>query len=76
MLRDELYSKIGLVGSLELAILIPQKLGIKSFTKCRDRYRANLIVSSISYLIMSCLQDPFLLFKSFSQTAAIYSQYG
>ena len=41
MLRDELYSKIGLVGSLGLAILIPKKLGIESFTKCRDRYRAN-----------------------------------
>ena len=42
MLRDELYSKIGLVGSLGLAILIPKKLGIKSFSKCRDRYRTSL----------------------------------
>ena len=41
MLRDELYSKIGLVGSLGLAILIPQKLEIESFSKCRDRYRAS-----------------------------------
>ena len=40
MLRDELYSKIGLVGSLGLAILIPKKLEIESFSKCRDRYRA------------------------------------
>ena len=41
MLRDELYSKIGLVGSLGLAILIPKKLGIESFSKCRDCYRAS-----------------------------------
>ena len=48
MLRDELYSKIGLVGWLGLAILIPKKLWIESFSKCRDRYRASRHVISLA----------------------------